>query len=807
MDEMNKTPISKTLEDLSAREQGLTREEVKERTEKNGYNDISEKKQNPLVKFLTYFWGPIPWMIEIAAILSAVIHHWDDFVIIFVLLLLNAVVGFWQEHKAGNAIDLLKKRLAPNAKVLRDGKWDEIPARELVPGDVVRIRLGDIVPADIQLMSGDYIQVDESALTGESIPAEKYVEDITYSGAIIRKGEMDAIVTSTGMNTYFGRTAKLVAEAKNESHFQKAVMKIGNYLIVLAVFIVAYIFLLALFRHEGMLETMQFALVLLVAAIPAALPAVLSVTMAVGATALAKKEAIVSKLTAIEELAGMDILCSDKTGTITKNELTVAEVEAGEGYEPEDVLLYSSLASREEDGDAIDTAIITKTKERDGAENMLEEYKIKEFKPFDPVSKRTEAVVEKDGEEPFTVAKGAPQVILALATDEELEKKINERVDGLAGDGYRALAVAKTGENGKWEYVGLIPLYDPPREDSAETIKKAGTMGVGVKMITGDHIAIAKQTAHKVGLGSDIRRAETIQNISDIAAKKIAEEVNGFAEVYPEHKYHIVEILQEKGHILGMTGDGVNDAPALKKADAGIAVDGATDAAKSAADIVLTRPGLSVIIDAIIESRKIFQRMKSYAIYRIAETLRVLLFITLSITAFNFYPVTAIMIVMLALFNDAPIMAIAYDNVKYSQGPEKWNMREILSISTLLGVVGVIVTFSIFYIAQEILHLDKGTMQAFIFLKLAVAGHLTVFMTRTRGHFWSIKPAPCLLWSAVVTKIIATLVVVYGWYMSPIGWKLALFVWAYALVELVFTDQIKVWFIRLTDHSEIKFKK
>ena len=798
--------LDAVLERLSAAAGGLSASEVAERLAQFGPNEIAEKKVNPILKFLSYFWGPIPWMIEVAAILSAVIHHWEDFFIIALLLLLNAVVGFWQEHKADNAIELLKQKLALQARVRRDGQWQEVASRELVPGDEVRIRLGEIVPADLKLTEGDYLLADESALTGESLPVEKHAGDVAYAGAVVRQGEMDALVVATGMHTYFGETAKLVEEAKTQSHFQKAVVKIGNYLIVLAVVLVAVIFLAALFRQESFVQTLQFALVLTVAAIPVALPPVLSVTMAVGATALAKKEAIVSKLVAIEEMAGMDILCSDKTGTITKNELTLAEVQPFPGFSAQDVLLSGALASREEDQDPIDGAIIAQAKTELTA--ALQTLKIEAFAPFDPVSKRTEATLADAQGNRFRVSKGAPQVILELVPDrEDLKAKLNEAVDALAARGYRSLGVARTDHSGTWRFVGLIPLYDPPREDSADTIQTAEAMGVQVKMITGDHAAIAKEIAREVHLGADIQPTSAFLDKPDREAGHVVEEADGFAQVFPEHKYHIVELLQAGGHIVGMTGDGVNDAPALKKADAGIAVAGATDAAKSAADIVLTRPGLSVIIDAIQESRKIFQRMNSYAIYRIAETIRVLFFIALAILVFNFYPVTAVMIVLLALFNDAPIMAIAYDRVRYADTPEKWNMRAVLSMATFLGLVGVIETFVLLYLADITLNLSRPVIQTLIFLKLAVAGHLTIFMARTRGPFWSIMPSAILFWSAVITKFLATLIAVYGWYVTPLGWNLALIVWVYCLTTFVIIDFLKVLFYRVLDHRGIKFAK
>jgi H+-transporting ATPase len=800
--------VKELFQKLSSSEKGLSAAEAKKRLEQYGYNEITEKKINPLLKLLSYFWGPIPWMIEAAAILSAIVRHWEDFWIIFVLLVLNAVVGFWQEHKADNAIELLKQRLAPKGRVLRDGKWIEVDAQELVPGDVVRVRLGVIIPADIKLFEGDYLLTDESALTGESLPVEKHPSDVAYSGSIARQGEMNGLVVTTGMNTYFGKTAKLVEEAQTKSHFQKAVIKIGDYLIFLALALVAVIFLAALFRHEDFLQTLQFALILTVAAIPAALPAVLSVTMAVGAMALAKKQAIVSKLVAIEEMAGMDVLCADKTGTITQNKITVGEVKPFERFQENEVLFLATLASKEENQDPIDDAIIAKAKEQGDLGQKAGDYKVLEFTPFDPSSKRAIASLEDTAGKHFKAAKGAPQAILGLVGGQkDLSKKVEELVDAFAAKGYRPLGVARTDGGDQWRYVGLIGLYDPPREDSAETIKTAQSMEVQVKMVTGDHAAIAKEIAQQVRLGTNIMPASSFLDKHAREAQRIVDGADGFAQVFPEHKYQIVELLQDKGHIVGMTGDGVNDAPALKKADAGIAVAGATDAAKSAADIVLTLPGLSVIIDAIKESRKIFQRMNSYAIYRIAETIRVLFFITASILVFNFYPVTAVMIVLLALFNDAPIMAIAYDNVRYSNEPEKWDMRFVLAMATFLGFIGVIFSFVIFYLGKELLHLNPGMLQSFIFLKLAVAGHLTIFVTRTRRPFWSIKPSAALFWSAVGTKILATLVVVYGFYVTPLGWKLALYVWAYALAAFVFTDLLKVRISKLLEHGGFMFHR
>lgn len=783
----------------------MSSEEVAQKLKRFGLNEIPEKKVSPYRKFLGYFWGPIPWMIEVAAILSIIIAHYEDFAVIFTLLIVNAVVGFWQERKADNAIELLKKRLSPKARVLREGKWSEVPSKELVPGDIVRIRLGDIVPADIKLMKGDYLLADESALTGESLPVEKHISDLAYAGAIVRQGEMDAYVVATGIMSFFGKTARLVAEAKTISHFQKAVIRIGNYLIILAGIMVSAVVIAALFRHADPLAILQFALVLVVASIPVALPAVLTVTLAIGAIALAKKEAIVSKLVSIEEMAGVDVLCSDKTGTITKNELTIAEAQAFGNFQIDDALLYGTLASREENHDPIDDAVITKAKSMHEIADILDRYNVVDFKPFDPIGKRTEAKVESRDGSKFRVSKGAPQAVLSLVSNNsEIEDKVNEIVSAFASKGHRALGIIKGEEEGGWEFVGLLAIYDPPREDSAETIKTAQKMGLNVKMVTGDHIAIAKQISKEVNLGTNIVSASSFVDKPDRETKGIIENADGFAQVFPEHKYRIVQLLQEKGHIVGMTGDGVNDAPALKKADAGVAVAGATDAAKSAADVVLTKPGLSVIIDAIKESRKIFERMTNYAIYRIAETTRVLIFLSFSILAFDFYPLTAIMIVILALLNDMPIMTIAYDNVRVQEKPVRWNMRGVLIAASLLGSVGVVSSFGLFLIGLYVFHLSFSTLQTVIFLKMAVAGHLTIYLARTGvKHFWKRPlPASILFLATEATQVVGTLFAVYGIFMPAIGWGFAGFVWGYALLSFLITDQLKIHFFRLVKHEE-----
>ena len=801
-DDLKSVTMPELQKKLGSSPDGLSQAEAQTRLTQYGPNEIAEKKTNPFLKFLTYFWGPIPWMIEAAVILSGVVRHWLDFFIILFLLFSNAVVGFWEEHQAGNAIAALKAKLAIKAKVKRDGKWTTPAARELVPGDVIRVRLGDIVPADARLLAGDPVEVDQSALTGESLPATRKSGEAVFSGSIIRQGEIDAMVYATGENTYFGKTAQLVQEAHTVSHFQRAVLKIGDYLIILAVTLVVLILAVALFRGDPILSTLEFALVLLVAAIPVAMPTVLSVTMAVGARLLAKKEAIVTRLSAIEELAGVDVLCSDKTGTLTQNKLTLGDPFSVHGIPGDQVILWAALASRAEDKDTIDLAVIGGVKD----DQALKGYQVVHFQPFDPVHKRTEATVKGGDGKQFFVAKGAPQVILQMATDAgEVKPAVEKAVNEFAARGFRSLGVARADEEGQWQFAGVLPLFDPPREQAKATIASARQMGVNVKMVTGDQMAIARETAKQLGMGTNIVDASALGDMKHhetAQASEAIEKADGFAQVFPEHKFYIVDVLQKAGHIVGMTGDGVNDAPALKKADCGIAVSGATDAARAAASIVLLASGLSVIIDAIKESRRIFQRMNSYAIYRIAETLRVLFFMTLAILVFNFYPLTAVMIVMLALLNDGAILSIAYDNVHYKDKPEAWNMRLVLGISTVLGVIGVVAAFGLFYLGERVFHLDRAHIQTLMYLKLSVAGHLTIFLTRTRGPFWSIRPAK-VLWIAVLgTQMLATLIAVYGLFMTPLGWGWAAFVWGYALAWFLLNDRVKLLAYRIFDPTK-----
>jgi len=665
------------------------------------------------------------------------------------------------------------------------------------------VRLGDIIPADVKLAEGEYLSVDQAALTGESLPVNKRPGDIAYSGSIAKQGEMVALVTSTGGNTFFARTAKLVESAGAVSHFQKAVMRVGDFLIFIAVGLSVILIVVELHRGLPVLDLTEFVLILVVASIPVAMPAVLSVTMALGALSLSKMKAIVSRLQAIEEMAGIDVLCSDKTGTLTLNQLTLGDPVIFGDATAETVILMGSLASKEEDRDAIDQAVIEGLKDRSAMEACTQTN----FVPFDPVHKRTEATI-KDGQgKTFKVTKGAPQIIMELCHLEgDIKAKSQQTVDDLAAKGYRTLGVARADNGDAWQFLGILPLYDPPRKDAAETIAEAQAHGIKVKMITGDNVAIGREIAGQLGLGTNIQPATAIfpkEGECELAGTLIEkiEKADGFAEVYPEHKFNIVKALQNRGHLVAMTGDGVNDAPALKQAEVGIAVSGATNAAQSAAALVLTEPGLKVITHAVEEARRIFARMMSYTVYRISMTISIMVFVVAAMLCYNVFPLTAMMIIILALLDDIPIMTIAYDNTYLSPTPVRWEMNRVLTVSTVLGFLATIESFMLFFLGRNVLHLALPQVQTLLFLRLAAGGHLLLFVTRTRSEFWQ-PPYPSwqLLTAIVCTQIVAVLMCGFGWLVPILPWDLIGYVWIYIILWMIIQDFIKLGLHNMVEH-------
>jgi H+-transporting ATPase len=785
---------------------GLSAAEAEARLEKYGPNALEEQKVSEWRMFGKFFWGPMPWMIEAAAIMSIIVHDMVDFSIIVALLLFNAVLGFWHEKQAANALDALKGALAQEAQALRDGKWATVLASALVPGDIVHIRLGNVVPADVKLIDGDYLDVDQSALTGESLPVSKAKGDLAYSGSIAKKGDMIGVVTGTGTNTFFGRTASLVQSAGAKSHFVEANNTIGDFLIVLAVGLAVIMVGEQLHRGEDFFRIAEYALLLLVAAIPVAMPAVMSMTMAMGAKALAAEKAIVSRLDCIEELAGVSILFSDKTGTLTQNKLTLGEPVNWGAASKDDLLLAASLASKKEDNDPIDLAILAALKDP----SVLAPYRQTAYVPFDPVSKRTEATIADSAGKSFKVSKGMPPVIFQLAglSGDELAKA-NKIVSDNAANGYRTLAAARTDEAGNWRMLGILPMFDPPRVDSKETIARAAEYGVKVKMVTGDDVAIARTIAGELGLGTNITAASDIftgeVGKGDVPME-LAQRVDvaeGYGRVFPEHKWAIVKSAQQLGHVVGMTGDGVNDSPALKQADVGIAVSGATEAARAAAGLILTAPGLSVIIRGIEEARKTFERMMGYAYYRIAMTVSIMFFIVMIMVFYSMPVLTPVMIILLALLDDVPVMLIAFDNARISPTPSKWDMRKVIIISSMLALIGVIQSAGLL----RYLHLEMGLklpqIQTAMFMQLVIAGHLLLFSTRARGFFFQ-RPWPesRFFFAIMGTQVFAACMAAFGWLVPPISWELIGKIWIYNLCWLAAIDLAKLVIFRQMEEGE-----
>ncbi len=795
--------VEETLQDLSVDpQQGLSDDAAAQRRERYGPNAIEEDKESVVVRLLKNFWGPIPWMLEAAIVLAAIAQRWEDLAVIAAMLLINGGVSFWHESKAQSAIEALKQRLAPTARVIRGGQRRDIPADQLVPGDVVVLRMGNLVPADARLLKGQHLSIDESALTGESLPVAKDPGDTVYSGTTVKRGEARVVVTATGRNTEFARTVELVEAAEETSHFQRAVLRIGYFLIGTTAVLVAAVVAVTLWRGDPWSQVLVFALVLTIAGIPQALPAVLTVTMTVGANRLAAMKAIVSRLAAMDEIAGLDVLCADKTGTLTRNELELQKPVVLAAEDERDLIVAAALTCRRGDtDDPIDQAVLEGLED----ESVLDQYEIAASRPFDPTRKRAEADVRHDGGS-FTVAKGAPQVILDLVEpDEDFRRAVAAKVDELGEQGFRALGVARKRDGG-WQHLGLLPLLDPPRDDVKDVIADAQAHGIDLRMVTGDHAAIARQVAGQIGLGQDIPQATTLfgEDGSRIAEGQRDRVIraDGFAQVTPEHKFAIIKHFQDDNRIVGMTGDGVNDAPALKQANVGIAVAGATDAARAASDLVLTEQGLGVITRAVDEARRIFERMTGYATFRVAETLRVLLFVSLSILIYDVYPVTAIMIVLLAILNDIPIMTIASDNAPTADHPVRWDMRRVIAVAGVLSVTGVISSFILFWFVQSWLQLPAETVQTMMFLKLLVAGHMTIYMTRTQSWFFT-KPYPSLplFLTLEATQAAGTLFAAFGILIYAINWTQIGIVWGYALVSFLLIDSVKVLTYRIIGPS------
>ncbi|XXG39851.1 hypothetical protein AAC387_Pa01g0709 [Persea americana] len=826
--DLERIPVEEVFEQLKCTKEGLSAEEGANRLQIFGPNKLEEKKESKVLKFLGFMWNPLSWVMEMAAIMAIALANgggkppdWEDFVGIVVLLVINSTISFIEENNAGNAAAALMAGLAPKTKVLRDGRWSEQDAAILVPGDIISIKLGDIVPADARLLEGDPLKIDQSALTGESLPVTKNPGDEVFSGSTCKQGEIEAVVIATGVHTFFGKAAHLVDSTNQVGHFQKVLTAIGNFCICsIAIGIIVEIIVMYPIQKRKYRHGIDNLLVLLIGGIPIAMPTVLSVTMAIGSHRLSEQGAITKRMTAIEEMAGMDVLCSDKTGTLTLNKLSVDKnlIEVfTKGVDKEHVVLLAARASRTENQDAIDAAIVGMLADPKEARAGIREV---HFFPFNPVDKRTALTyIDSDGKW-HRASKGAPEQILNLCNcKEDVRRKAHSVIDKFAERGLRSLGVArqevpertKESAGAPWQFIGLLPLFDPPRHDSAETIRRALNLGVNVKMITGDQLAIAKETGRRLGMGTNMYPSSALlgqnkdESIGALPIDELIEKADGFAGVFPEHKYEIVRKLQERKHICGMTGDGVNDAPALKKADIGIAVADATDAARGASDIVLTEPGLSVIISAVLTSRAIFQRMKNYTIYAVSITIRIVLgFLLIAlIWKFDFSP---FMVLIIAILNDGTIMTISKDRVKASPLPDSWKLREIFATGVVLGSYLALMTVIFFWAMHDTdffsnkfgvrsLRNHPHEMMAALYLQVSIVSQALIFVTRSRSWSYVERPGLLLVSAFIVAQLVATLLAVYAnWGFAKIkgvGWGWAGVVWLYSLVFYVPLDLIK----------------
>lgn len=777
----------------SGTQNGLSTEEAKKRLAEYGYNEVPEKKTNPILRFATKFWGLTSWMLEFTVIMEWLLGKSLEAYVIAVLLVFNAVVSFIQEEKANSAVELLRLKLMVKARVRRDREWVQMPARELVPGDVVRLRGGDLAPADIQVAEGQ-VDVDQSALTGESLTVERKAGESLYSGSVVKSGEVTGVVTTTGLRTYFGRTTELVQIAKPKLHMEEMISKVVKWLLIMVVASVGIGMGLAFLQGVPLSEIAPLTVILLVSAIPVALPTMFTISMALGSLELSKKGAIVTRLDAVEDAATMDILCADKTGTITMNQLTLADALPVGQHNQVDVILFGALASQEANQDPIDIAFITKAKEM---QLPILEYELLSFAPFDPSTRRTEATLRYKGESIY-VTKGAVKTITGLCKDcgEELGP-IEKGIDELVAKGYRILAVAKGSSKEETELVGVAALYDKPRTDSPRLISELKKLGISVKMLTGDALPIAKEVAAQAGLGSNITRITDLKNrIGDKDTIHVMEQSDGFAEIYPEDKYLIVKGLQAGGHVVGMTGDGVNDAPPLKQAEVGIAVSNATDIAKKASSVVLSLEGFEGIFDMVVIGRMVYQRISSWTINKIIRTFKRVVFIVLAFILTGRFVVSTFNMILLLFLSDYVTLSISTDNVRYSMEPEKWNTTGLVKLGVSYGSLIIAESLLILYIALGFFGLDSNLakLQTFIFVWLTLSGYYTVLSIRERRHFWESKPSNWLSLALVANSVIVYVISTLGLPgLAPITSLEFLFIVVFGFVFcLLVNDLVKV---------------
>ena len=759
---------------------GLSEAEARHRLARYGPNEIPERQGRPLLTLLGKFWGPIPWMLEATILLQTLLGKGIEAAIIAALLCFNAGISFVEEGRAGRALELLRHRLTATARVLRDGVWRSTTAAGLVPGDVVHLRMGDLSPADVRIIEGNLL-LDQSALTGESVAVEAGAGAVAYAASVIRRGEATGEVAATGQRTYFGKTAELVRTARSTSHLAVTIFRIVRVLIAVDVVLVAVLLIYAAQANMQLRDVLPFALILLVASVPVALPATFTLATALGAAELARSGVLLTKLSAIEEAAGMDVLCTDKTGTLTENRLTLAALQRFDAASDDELLRLAAFASDPASQDPIDLAILDAANARG---LLVDPPRRIAFVPFDPATRYSLGHYRQpDGE--LWVAKGAPRAVCVL-TDTACDT--TEAIDRLTVSGARVLAIAHGGSRTNLHLGGLVALEDPPRADSAALVKGLQDLGVRVVMVTGDNAETASVIAGRVGIGGPVAPAGELDRTED----RRMLDYGVYARVFPEHKIRLVRLLQKAGHEVGMTGDGVNDAPALKQADVGIAVSGATDVARAAAGAVLTTPGLVDVLTAVRTSRRIYQRMLTYTINKIMKTLEIAVFLTVGVIATHAFVITPRLIVLLLFTNDFVTMSIATDQVGFSQRPDRWNVRTLITIGGLLAACVLILSFSVFFVGRDVLGLPLPVLQTLVFVMLVATGQGNVYLVRERGPFWRSRPSHWLIVSSVADLVVVIAMAVFGILMAPISLALIFPLLAIVAVYLLMLDRLKV---------------
>ena len=757
--------------------QGLTSEAAGALLAKYGPNTIADTATQPWRSALSKFWAPVPWMLEAAIILQIALHEYVEAAVIAVLLAFNAALGFFQEGRAQATLAALRSRLALTCSVRRDGAWKDIPAAELVPGDTVKLSLGGVVAADVTLTAGS-ILLDQSMLTGESVPIEAAAGRQTYAGALVRRGEATATVTATGARTKFGQTAELVRTAHVESTQQKTVMRVVRNLAIVNGCIILLLVAYAYAHKMPVVEMIPLVLTAVLASIPVALPATFTLAAAIGAKALAKLGVLPTRLSAVDEAATLDILCSDKTGTLTRNELAITVIHSESGFDEEHVLGLAALASSDGGQDPVDVAIrVAAAKKSPG-----DLPKLTRFTPFDPATKMSEAAAQDAHGAAVRIVKGAFAEVVKLA---KAAPAAAATAHDLEAKGFRVLAVA-VGTTAAMSLAGMIALSDPPRADAPELVQQLHGLGVRVVMVTGDAAATAEIIAKAVGLDGGI--CPPGANLESVHPEDFAV----FAGVLPDDKYHIVQAFQKSGHTVGMCGDGANDAPALRQAQMGIAVSTATDVAKSAAGIVLTKPGLDGVVAAVKEGRVTFQRILTYTLNSVTKKVVQVLFLVVGLIMTGHAILTPMLMVIIMITGDFLGMSLATDNVRPSSSPNAWRVGSLTVAGVSMGIAELLFCTGVLAAGRFHFGLGIATLRTLAFVVIVFGNQATTYTNRTRQHLWSIRPSNWLIVSSVADLSVAASMAGFGIAMAPLPVTVILATLAAAVAFAFLVDIVKV---------------